>query len=162
MSDVALVVAIAANGVIGNKGAIPWRIPDDMKHFKAVTLGKPCIMGRKTWDSLPVKPLPDRINIVITRDAGFSADGVYVVASLHEAMAWAVLGDPKEIAVIGGAQIYAEALPRATRIYLTDVHRAFVGDARFVFDRALWRETAREDRAMPDGLRYSFVTLERV
>ncbi len=156
---IALVVAVADNGVIGDAGRIPWRISDDMKHFKAVTLGKPCIMGRKTWDSLPKKPLPGRSNIVVTRDAAFAADGALVCRSLDEAFEQ-VQGE-EEVAVIGGAQIYVEALPRAERIYLTEVHRAFYGDTRFVFDRIGWREISREDHATPDGLGYSFVTLER-
>ena len=160
MSGVALVVAVARSGVIGDRGKIPWRIADDMKHFKAVTMGKPCIMGRKTWDSLPKKPLPGRINIVVTRDAAFAAEGAVVAHSLDEAFACA--GHADEIAILGGADIYAAALPRAARIYLTEVHRDFTGDARFTFDRTGWRESSREDRATPEGLAYSFVTLERV
>ena len=159
MSAVSLVVAIADNGVIGDHGRIPWRIADDMKFFRAVTLGKPCIMGRKTWDSLPKKPLAGRTNIIVTRDRAFRADGAVVVHSLDEALARCAGAD--EIAVIGGADIYAAALPRATRIHLTEVHGAFAGDARFTFDRTHWRETAREDRTTPEGLAYSFVTLER-
>ena len=159
MTRVALVVAVAQNGVIGDRGKIPWRIADDMKHFKAVTVGKPCIMGRKTWDSLPKKPLPGRTNIVVTRDRAFASAGAVVAHSLDEALAAAKGAD--EIAVIGGGDLYAAALPRATRIDLTEVHRNFAGDAHFVFDRAAWREIARENRTTPDGLRYSFVTLER-
>ena len=156
---IALVVAVADNGVIGDAGSIPWRIPDDMKHFRAVTLGKPCIMGRKTWDSLPKKPLPGRTNIVVTRDGAFAADGAVVCRSLAEAFQKAQ-GD-EEIAVIGGAQIYAEALLRAGRMHLTEVHRAFPGDVRFVFDRSGWHEISRKDRVTPDGLAYSFVSLDR-
>jgi dihydrofolate reductase len=159
MSVVSLVVAIADNGVIGDHGRIPWRIADDMKLFRAVTMGKPCIMGRKTWDSLPKKPLSGRSNIVVTRDRAFRAEGAVVVHSLDEA--FARCGDASEIAIIGGADIYAAALPRATRIYLTEVRGSFSGDARFTFDRSLWRETAREDRTTPEGLPYSFVTLNR-
>jgi dihydrofolate reductase len=163
MTAISLVVAMAQNGVIGNDGKIPWRIADDMRHFKALTLGKPCIMGRKTWDSLPRKPLPGRVNIVVTRDVRFQAPGALVVHSLDEGFAYAGSEHTPEIAVIGGADIYAAALSRATRIYLTQVHRDFAGDAFFpTIDRVLWRETAREDRATEDGLRYSFVTLERV
>jgi dihydrofolate reductase len=161
MSAIALVVAVAENGVIGDRGKIPWRIADDMKHFKAVTLGKPCIMGRKTWDSLPTKPLVGRTNIVVTRDAGFAAKDAIVAHSLDEALARAAKENPAEISIIGGAHIYAEALPCATRIHLTEVHYAFAGDAHFVFDRAQWRETAREDRTTAEGLAYSFVTLEK-
>jgi dihydrofolate reductase len=159
VTAISLVVAVAENGMIGTGGKIPWRIADDMRHFKAVTLGKPCIMGRKTWDSLPRKPLPDRTNIVVTRDLSFEAPGAAVVHSLDEAILYA--GAAPEIAIIGGGEIYAAAMPRATRIHLTEVHRVFVGDARFAFDRAAWRETARENHATENGLHYSFVTLER-
>jgi len=159
MSAIALVVAIADNGVIGDRGKIPWRIADDMKFFKAVTLGKPIIMGRKTWDSLPKKPLPGRTNIVVTRDRDFTAPDAVVVHSFDEAIA-AVAG-VDEIAIIGGVDIYKAALPKASRIYLTEVHRDFEGDARFDFDRTGWREISREKRTTPEGLHYSFVALER-
>jgi dihydrofolate reductase len=161
MSIVTLVVAIADNGVIGDHGKIPWRISDDMKHFKAVTIGKPCIMGRKTWDSLPRKPLSGRTNIVVTRDSAFAAADAAIVYTMDEALAFAAAEQPREIAIIGGEGIYNAALPRASRIYLTEVHRDFAGDARFVFDRSGWRETSREDRATSEGLGYSFVTLEK-
>jgi len=161
VSVIALVVAVSANGVIGVAGKIPWRISDDMKQFKAVTLGKPCIMGRKTWDSLPKRPLPGRTNIVVTRNTAFAAPGAAVAHSLDDAFARAETEEPAEIAVIGGADLYRAALPRASRIYLTEVHLDIAGDAHFTFDRAPWREAAREDRATEGGLRYSFVTLER-
>jgi len=99
---VSLVLAMAENGVIGKDGALPWRIPEDMRHFKALTMGKPCIMGRKTWDSLPKKPLPGRANIVVTRDRNFHAEGAIVAHSLDEAFARA--GNAEEIAIIGGAE----------------------------------------------------------
>jgi len=155
---VSLVLAMAENGVIGKDGALPWRIPEDMRHFKALTMGKPCIMGRKTWDSLPKKPLPGRANIVVTRDRNFHAEGAIVAHSLDEAFARA--GNTEEIAIIGGAEIYAAALPHAHRIYLTEVHAAFEGDASMPpFDRAIWRETARENHAGDPA--YSFVTYDR-
>ena len=160
MSVVSLVVAMADNGVIGRDGVLPWRIPEDMRHFKSLTFGKPCIMGRKTWDSLPRKPLPGRENIVVTRDWEFRADGAFVAHSLDEAFAHAQ--GAAEICVIGGAGIYKEALPRATRIHLTEVHGSFEGDVALPpFDNTLWRESGREDHATSDGLRYSYVTLER-
>ena len=162
MSDIALVVAIAQNGVIGDHGKIPWRISDDMKQFKAVTLGKPCIMGRKTWDSLPRKPLPGRTNIVLTRDSAFSAPDAAIVYTLDEALAFAAGEQPQEIMILGGADLYRATLPRAARVYLTEVHRDFAGDAHFDFDRRGWRERSREDRTTPEGLAYSFVTLERI
>ena len=160
MNVISLVVAMATHGVIGKDGALPWRIPEDMRHFKALTIGKPCIMGRKTWDSLPRKPLPDRQNIVVTRDRTFRADGAVVEHSLDEAFARA--GNPAEICVIGGAEIYKAALPRATRIHLTEVHRDFAGNAVLPpFDKTMWQETARENHATPEGLSYSYVTLQR-
>lgn len=161
MSHIALVVAMAANGVIGADGKIPWRIPEDMRHFKAVTLGKPCIMGRKTWESLPKKPLPSRTNIVVTRDRQFRAEGALTAGAPDAAIELAKTLGPDEIMIIGGAAIYQAALPQAARIHLTDVHGDFPGDARFAFDRSNWRETARATHATPEGLRYSFVTLER-
>jgi dihydrofolate reductase len=160
MSAVSLVVAMADNGVIGRNGKLPWRIPEDMRHFKALTVGKPCIMGRKTWDGLPKKPLPGRDNIIVTRDRAFHADGATVAHSLDDAITGANEAD--EICVIGGAEIYKAALPRATRIYLTEIHVACDGDTALPrFDKAIWRETAREMHATTEGLRYSYVTLER-
>jgi dihydrofolate reductase len=117
-------------------------------------------MGRKTWDSLPKKPLAGRANIVITRDNSFRAEGAVVVHSLDEALAAA--GGAREICIIGGAEIYKAALPRANRIDLTEVHIAPRGDARLPpFDKTAWREAAREEHATPEGLRYSYVTLRR-
>ena len=153
---ITLVLAMAKNGVIGKDGAIPWRIPEDMRRFKQLTMGKPVVMGRKTWDSLPKKPLPGRANIVVTRQREWSAEGAITASSLDEALA-----KSKEASVIGGGEIYREALPRADRIELTEVHRDFEGDAHFVFDRTKWREMAREDHVTPDGLAYSYVTLTR-
>ena len=156
---ITLVLAMAENGVIGSNGAIPWRIAEDMKRFKALTVGKPVVMGRKTWDSLPRKPLLDRTNIVVTRQAGWSANGAVTASSLDDALDKA--GNAADVMVIGGGEIYRAALPRADRIELTEVHGAFDGDAHFAFDRASWREVARESRATPDGLAYSYVTLTR-
>jgi dihydrofolate reductase len=156
---ITLVLAMAENGVIGKDGAIPWRIADDMKRFKALTLGKPVVMGRKTWDSLPRKPLVDRPNIVVTRQAGWTADGAIMASSLDDALAKA--GNGANVMVIGGGEIYREVLSRADRIELTEVHRAFEGDASFAFDRSGWREIARQDHTTPDGLAYSYVTLSR-
>ena len=156
---ITLVLAMAENGVIGNKGTIPWRIADDMKRFKALTLGKPVIMGRKTWDSLPRKPLVDRLNIVVTRQADWSADGAVTASSLDDALG--KTGNAADVMVIGGGEIYRDALPHADRIELTEVHGAFDGDARFAFDRPSWLEIARESHKTPDGLDYSYVTLSR-
>jgi dihydrofolate reductase len=160
---ISLVVAQAENGVIGQHGKIPWRIPADMKHFKAVTMGKPCIMGRKTWDSLPKKPLPGRTNIVLTRDPALIANGAVVAHTLEDALARAQAESPEEIAVIGGADLYRAALPQAARIHLTELHGAFEGDVHMPpFDPAEWKVVWREDHAAEAGVpAYSFVTLER-
>ena len=157
MSEIVLVLAVAQNGVIGKNGAIPWHISDDMKRFKALTLGHTVVMGRKTWDSLPKKPLPGRINVVVTRQTDWQAEGAVVARSLGQATA----GTSGTVMVIGGAEIYERALPLATRIELTEVHKDFAGDASFTFDRKGWHETAREERVTPEGLRYSYVTLTR-
>ncbi len=157
MSEIVLVVAVADNGVIGKDGAIPWRIPEDMKRFKALTTGHTVVMGRKTWDSLPKKPLPGRVNVVVTRQKGWQAEGAVTADSLGQATA----GTSGAVMVIGGSEIYERALPLASRIELTEVHRAFAGDAKFILDRGGWKETFREDHKTPDGLRYSYVTLTR-
>lgn len=157
MSEIVLVVAIAQNGVIGKGGVIPWHISDDMKRFKALTLGHTVVMGRKTWDSLPKKPLPGRVNVVVTRQKDWQADGAVAASSLGEATA----GTSGTVMVIGGAKIYERALPFASRIELTEIHRDFDGDARFTLDRTGWHESFREDHVAPDGLRYSYVTLTR-
>ena len=156
---ITLVLAMAENGVIGQNGAIPWRIADDMKRFKALTVGKSVVMGRKTWDSLPRKPLADRINIVVTRQPGWSADGAVTASSFDDALDKAK--NAADVMVIGGGEIYRQALARADRIELTEVHRAFEGDAHFDLDKSGWREIAREDHATADGLAYSYVTLIR-
>ena len=157
---VSLIAAVAANGVIGRDGDLPWRLSDDLRHFKAMTLGKPVIMGRKTWQSIG-RPLPGRRNIVVSRDAAFTAQGVEIVASIDAALA--AIAGAEEAMVIGGGAIYAQALARADRLYITDVHAEIEGDVHFPpFDRAAWRETARADRPASDGNpAFSFVTLER-
>jgi dihydrofolate reductase len=157
MSEIVLVVAVAENGVIGQGGKIPWHISEDLKRFKALTMGHTVVMGRKTWDSLPRKPLPGRANVVVTRQKDWNAEGAITAASLGEAIA----GTSGTVMVIGGGEIYAAALPMATRVELTEVHQVFDGDAKFEFDRSGWTETARESHVTPDGLRYSYVTLTR-
>jgi dihydrofolate reductase len=156
-----LVVAVADNGVIGAKGKIPWHLPADLKRFKALTWGKPIIMGRKTFESLP-HALPGRQNIVISRDRNYVANGARVVPDYESAL-WAA-ADVEEVMVIGGADIFARAMDEADCIYLTEVHSSPEGDTYFPsFDRSQWRETLHEDHAA-EGERpaYSFVTLERV
>ena len=163
-ATVSLVLARADNGVIGRGGGLPWRIPEDMRRFKALTRGKPCIMGRKTWDSLPRKPLPGRTNIVVTRDESFRAEGATVSRSLDNAIAQAEQENLSEIMIIGGAEIYRAALPLASRIHLTEVHGTFDGEVVMPpFDAAEWREVVREDHASSDpaAIRFSYVTLER-
>ena len=157
---VTLVVARAVNGVIGRDGALPWRLPADLRHFKALTIGKPVVMGRRTFVSIG-RPLPGRHNIVLTRDRGWTADGVTVAADLAAALAAA--GDAAEAMIIGGAAVYADALPLAARVELTEVHAAPDGDTVLPpFEPAAWRETARADHAADgDAPGYSFVTLER-
>jgi dihydrofolate reductase len=143
-----LVVAIARNGVIGQGGALPWRLSSDMKRFKAATMGKPVLMGRKTWESLPKKPLPGRQNLVLTRDAEFAANGAWVFSDLTlmiaAGRAMAKQSGADEVCVIGGAQLYDAALPLADRIVLTEVNLAPEGDARLALDLSAWREISRE------------------
>ena len=160
MTTVSLILARADNGVIGDEGGLPWHLSDDLRRFKTLTMGKPIIMGRKTWESLPKKPLPGRTNIVVTRSRAFAAEGAVVVHSFDEALAQAKKENPAEIMVIGGAEIFAAAMSRVTRIHLTEIHAAPQGDVRFPsFAPQQWRETAREDRVQ--GLAHSYVTLDR-
>jgi dihydrofolate reductase len=157
---ISLVLARADNGVIGDHGAIPWRIPEDMRRFKALTMGKPIIAGRKTWESFPKRPLDGRLNIVVTRTAGYEAPGATIARNLDEAIAAA--GNADEIAIVGGAEIYLAALPRAEVVHLTEVHMDAKGDVTLPeFDRDVWVETAREEHVTSAGLAYSYVTLER-
>jgi len=140
---ISLIVAVSTNNVIGADGDLPWRLSDDLKRFKAVTMGKPIVMGRKTYESIG-RPLPGRQNIVITRQGGFTAEGCDVVQSTAEAVEVAEGAD--EIMVIGGSQIYAVFLPLAERIYLTRVHTEVEGDVFFPpLDEEEWRESASEN-----------------
>lgn len=151
----AMVVAIADGGVVGKGGGLPWRIPEDLRHFKDVTLGHAVIMGRKTHASIG-RPLPGRRNIVVSRSAdGF--DGCEKATSLEEAIAMARTTD-EEPRIIGGATLYEEALPLATRIYLTEIHRPVEGDTFFHLDRAGFREV---ERRAGESAGVEFVTLER-
>lgn len=157
--EVFLVVAVATNGVIGKDGALPWHLPADLRHFKALTTGKPMIMGRKTFESLPGL-LPGRRHIVLTRDTGWAEDGAEVARSPEEAIA---LANAPHIAVIGGAEIYRQFLPHADRIEWTEVAAEPDGDTCFpAFDRGEWAETAREEHPA-DGRSpgFAFVTLLR-
>ena len=157
------VVAMARNGVIGLDGGLPWRIPSDLKRFKQLTQGKPVVMGRKTWESLPNGPLPGRGNVVITRQRGYDAPGAEVVASAEAALA-ACRGAP-DIAVIGGAEIFAMFWPMVERIYLSEIDLDVAGDTHLpAIDPAEWREVAREahPRGERDSASFGLRTLGRV
>lgn len=157
---IALIVAVAANGLIGRDNAMPWHLPEDLRYFKKTTMGKPVVMGRKTFCSIG-RALPGRPNIVITRDPVWTAEGVETAQGLAEGLLRAEeLADGGEVMVIGGAQIFEAALPLATRLYLTEVHRVYEGDVFFPgIVRDEWVETSREDhRGDPD---WSYVVLER-
>lgn len=159
-----LVVARASNGVIGNAGGLPWRLPADLRRFRQLTLDKTVIMGRRTFDSLP-GTLPRRRHVVITRDPRWSADGVDVAQDEDAALWIAGAGEPGiEVAVIGGAEIFAMLEPYATRIELTEVQAPIPGDTTMPgFDPARWREVRREEQEPAEGEPpYAFVTLERV
>jgi len=158
---IALVAAAAQNGVIGSDNRLPWHLPADLKHFKQVTMGKPVVMGRKTFESIG-RALPGRTNIVITQSRDYTAPGCLVVNTLDQALAAA--GDGGEIMIIGGATLYTACLSRATRIYLTRIHHDFPGDARFPdLDLKQWREIERRDCPADDKnpYAYSFIVLER-
>ena len=162
--DIALIVAVAENGVIGRDGGLPWRLSGDLRYFKSVTMGKPIIMGRKTYQSIG-RPLPGRPNIVVSRNPDFAADGIDVLATLSGAVSQAATLPGDEAMIIGGAALYADALPIATRIYLTEVHADVEGDVRFpAVDRAEWTEISRERHPVSekDEFEHSFVVLERV
>jgi dihydrofolate reductase len=166
--EIVLIVAVADNGVIGAGDTIPWRLKSDQRRFKAITMGKPLVMGRKTFLSLPRRPLPGRTNIVVTRDAAFRAAGAVVTTSLAEALvlahADALRRSVAEIAVLGGAEIYAQCLDLADRLDLTEVHASPDGETRFPpIDGALWQEASRIDNlAGPDdSAAFSYVTYRR-
>ena len=165
--QIVLIIAVADNGVIGADGAIPWRLKTDLQRLKALTVGKPVVMGRKTFLSLR-RPLPGRTNIVMTRDANFRGHGAVVTTSLEQALAVAT-GDAlrrfvTEIAVIGGAEVYAQWIDRAERLEITEVHATPVGDTRFgPIDKAVWEEVARAENpaGLDDSVAFSFVTYAR-
>jgi dihydrofolate reductase len=156
-----LIAAVARNGVIGRDNCLPWHLPADLKHFKALTTGHAVIMGRKTWESLPEKfrPLPGRQNIVVTRNASYRAEGAAVAASLPAAL---TLARGKQAFVIGGAELYRVALALADRLELTEIARDYEGDTVFpARDPAQWRETARDAQRDDNGLDYAFVSYAR-
>jgi len=155
-----LVAALARNGVIGAQGKLPWRLPEDLQHFKRLTLGRPVIMGRRTWESLG-RPLPGRENIVVTRRAGYEAAGANVASSLQAAIA--LCAEEPVAFVIGGAEIYAAALALADGLVLTEIDRDYAGDTRFpAWNRSAWKATQRETHASKEGVRFDFVLYERL
>jgi dihydrofolate reductase len=159
---ICLIAAIAANRIIGRDNALPWRLPADLKRFKALTLGHPVVMGRKTYASIG-RPLPGRRNLVITRNRGYSAPGCEIVHSLDAAIA--ACRGAQEIFIIGGAELYRESLPLAHSLEFTEIHAAFEGDATFPqFALERWREAAREIHSNEAGIpfRYDFVRYERI
>ena len=159
-SRIYLVAAVAANGIIGAKGELPWRLPEDLKHFKRITMGHPIIMGRRTWESLK-GALPGRDNIVVTRRAGYAAPGAAVANSLEAALALC-LGEPL-VFVIGGSQLFAESLPIAAGLVMTEIHKDFEGDTRFPdYDRSRWKESQRERHVAADGMTFDFVLYEPI
>jgi dihydrofolate reductase len=165
MARLSLIAAVARNGVIGHDNQIPWRLPEDLRRLRSLTLGHPVIMGRRTWDSLPerFRPLPGRRNIVVTRQPDWAAPGAEVCHS--PAAALALVADSAQAFVIGGADLYAAAMPLADELQLTEIEREFAGDTRFPsFDRKLFAEVARETHhaAPPNDFDFSFVTYQKI
>ncbi len=154
-----LVVAVASNGIIGANGRLPWHLPEDLQHFKRLTMGHAVIMGRRTWESLK-GPLPGRENIVVTRTPGYEARGAAVASSLESALA---LCTGESVAfVIGGSRLFAESLPIADGLVVTEIRKDFAGDTWFpAYDRSRWRESQREAHTTADGTRFDFVLYEK-
>lgn len=153
-----LIYARAANGAIGKDGVMPWHLPEDLAHFKRTTLGSPVIMGRKTWESIPARfrPLPGRTNVVVTRQPGWQAEDARVAHSLPEALA--LCGEVTDAWIIGGAEIYREALPLASTAVVTEIDASYDGDAFAPQFGPEWKETQRERHVSSTGLNFSFVT----
>jgi dihydrofolate reductase len=157
--ELSVIAAVARNGTIGRDNALPWHLPEDLKRFKALTMGHHIIMGRKTYESLG-RLLPGRTTVIVSRNQAYAVQGAKVVNSLDQAIQ-ACAGD-KEIFVIGGAELYREALLVAGRLYLTEIDEDFDGDAHFPkIDHTVWRETSRETYLSANALRFSYITMER-
>ena len=161
MTTISIIAAVADNGVIGYRGGMPWHLPEDLKRFKALTMGKPIIMGRKTWESLPKKPLPGRTNIVLTRDGSFEAKGAVVCDNFSEAVSiareQAAEDGVGEFCVIGGASLFELALSRAQRIYLTEVDAEVEGDVTLSpIDESRWTEVRSQDYPAGEGDEHAF------
>jgi len=158
---ITIIAAVARNGVIGKGNKMPWHLPEDLKRFKALTMGRPMIMGRKTWESLPGGRLPGRPHIVVTHNPDYRAEGAMVVGSLVDALAAA--GDTDEVFVIGGAELYAQALPIADRLHLTEIGADFDGDTHFPnYDRSAWIAAGREAYCSANGVEYVFATYRKL
>ena len=157
-----LIAAVARNGVIGRDNQLLWHLPGDMRHFRETTRGKPVIMGRKTWESLPEKfrPLPGRLNVVVSRTPDYAAPGAVLAGSLEDALGKA--GEDDEVFVIGGAELYCQALPLAERLYLTEISADFDGDTRFPeIPPDEWREISCSKPVEENGLTYAFAVYQR-
>ena len=157
-----IIAAVARNGVIGKDNQLLWHLPEDMRHFRETTRGKPVIMGRKTWESLPdaFRPLPGRNNIVASRNPAYQPARAMLASTLNDAILKA--GGAKEVFVIGGAELYRQALPIADRLYLTEIDQDFEGDASFPdIEKSNWEEASREIPHSASGIRYSFVLYRR-
>jgi dihydrofolate reductase len=156
-----LIFARARNGVIGKDNTLPWHLPEDLAHFKQTTFGQPVLMGRKTWESLPPKfrPLPGRTNIVVTRQTNWHAEGAVVAHTIEEAVQHCP--PDSQVWVIGGAEVYAQAMPLAARAMVTEIDADFQGDAFAPTFDSSWKETERTSHTAANGLRYSLVTLTR-
>jgi dihydrofolate reductase len=159
MTRINVIAAMAKNRAIGIDNTLPWHLPEDLKHFKALTMGHHIIMGRKTYESIG-RPLPGRTTVIVTRDPGYRAEGCLTAHSIDAAIA--ACGDDPEVFFVGGANLYEQILPRADRIYLTEIQAEYQGDAHFPeFPLAVWRETARDQQVSAAGLAYHFVTYQR-
>ncbi|NTV95970.1 MAG: dihydrofolate reductase [Thiobacillus sp.] len=159
MSRLSIIVAMARNRVIGIDNTLPWHLPEDLKHFKTLTMGHHIIMGRKTYESIG-RPLPGRTTVIVSRDPGYKMDGCLVAHSLEEAIRLAEGDD--EAFFVGGSSLYGQALPLADRLYITEIQADYPGDAHFPeFDMAHWRETARVRQVSQAGLAYEFVVYDR-
>jgi dihydrofolate reductase len=162
---IAFVVAVARNGVIGRDGRLPWHMSSDLQRFKALTMGKPVLMGRRTWESLPRKPLPGRLNIVVTRQADYAAAGAVVARDLDHALQVAADAGTGEICVIGGAEVFRELMPNADRLYLSEIDLDTAGDAFFPeVNASEWKEISRETvrRGPKDDAGFTFRVLDRI
>lgn len=159
MPHINIIAAMARNRVIGINNTLPWRLAADLQHFKTLTMGHHIVMGRKTYESIG-KPLPGRTTVIVTRDAKYHVEGCVTATSIDAAIA--ACGDDPDIFFVGGADLYAQVLPRADRLYLTEIQAEFEGDAHFPeFERSAWPEVARQVNQSPDGLGYHFVTYVR-